>query len=303
MHGQMASPELQWNDVRYFLAVVRYGRLAKAARALRVEHTTVGRRIEALEQALGAPLFDRTAGGYLLTRAGKRVLEQAQTMEEAARRLEVGARESRQAVEGSVRVAMIESFAVTWLVPRIGELYARYPKLELQVLTGNAQTDLSRGEAELAVRTPRPQQRALSAVRLGISDFALFASPSVAARLRPRALEGAQPRLDDVPLLTYTADLTFLQSAPWFSALVARSRTVLLTNSTLALLAAARAGVGVCVLPEFAVLREPELVRVARREVSRHEAWLVTHPDFRRDVRVRAVATFLKDISADLSRR
>lgn len=188
-------------------------------------------------------------------------------------------------------------------MPRLGELYARYPGLQLRVLTGNAQTDLSRGEAELAVRTPRPQQRELSAVKLGVSDFALFASPGVAARLGPRALEGAQPQLKDVPLLTYTAELKFLQSAPWFSALVAQSRHVLLTDSTLALLAAARAGVGVCVLPEFAVLREPELVRVARREVSRHEAWLVPHPDFRRDARVRAVATFLKDISPDLSRR
>ena len=120
---------LQWNDVRYFLAVARHGRLAKAARALRVEHTTVGRRVEMLEKTLGGPLFNRTAGGYLLTRAGRRVLDQAEAMEEAARRFEAGAQESRQAIEGRVRVALIESFAVTWLVPRLGELSARYPRL------------------------------------------------------------------------------------------------------------------------------------------------------------------------------
>ncbi|HVY30940.1 MAG TPA: LysR family transcriptional regulator [Polyangiaceae bacterium] len=299
----MARAQLQWSDVRYFLAVARAARLAKAARALGVEHTTVGRRIELLESTLGSPLFDRTAGGYLLTRAGRRVLAQAELMEHAALQFERRAQESRQAVEGRVRLAMTESFAVTWLMPRLGELQQRHPKLELVVLTGNAQTDLSRGEAELAVRTPRPQQRALAAVKLGVSDFALYASTKVAAKLLPHQLDAEAASLGEVPLMAYTPDFDFLQSAPWFQRLLASSNTALTTNSTLSLLVAVRAHVGVGVLPEFAVRRERDLVRVARREVSRHDAWLVTHPDFRRDVRVRAVATFLKSIAPDLAQR
>ncbi|HVZ74704.1 MAG TPA: LysR family transcriptional regulator [Polyangia bacterium] len=297
---------LEWSDVRYFLAVARHGRLAKAARALGVEHTTVGRRLEALERTVGAALFDRTAHGHLLTRAGSRVLERAQAMEEAARRFEAEAQASRAAVEGRVRLALIESFAVTWLAPHLPALAERHPRLELQVLTGNAQTDLSRGEAELAIRTPRPPQRELTAVRLGASDFALFATREVAARLPPRGLDRdppAGPTSGAVPLLVYSPELTFLQSAPWFQRFLAGARVALVSNSTLTLLAAARAHAGVAVLPAFAVPTSPDLVRVARREVARHEAWLVTHPDFRRDPRVRAVATFLKTIAPDLMKR
>lgn len=294
---------LAWDDIRFFLAIVKHGRLAQAARALGVEHTTVSRRLAALERAVGAPLFDRTKAGHLLTRAGHRVVAQAEAMARAARGFETEAHHGRAQVEGRVRLALVESFAVTWLAPNLPRLSRQHPGLSLDVVTGNAQSDLSRGEAELAVRSPRPSQRELAAVKIGVSSFTLFGTEEVAARLPRAALDGDLPMTGEVPLLAYTPDLTFLQSARWFRDLLGRSRIGLLTNSTLTLLAAARAGAGAVVLPEFAVKRAPELVRLTRRDVSRQEAWLVTHPEFRRDPRVRAVSEFLRAIGPELEHR
>lgn len=295
----MVAP-LDWDDLRYFLAIARHGRLAAAARALGVEHTTVGRRLNALEAAIGVPLFHRTAAGHLLTRMGERVLVEAEAMERAAQALSETSSSAADRIEGRVRVAMIESFAVTWLAPHLPQLRARHPLLHLEVLTAAKQLDLSRGEAELAVRTPRPAQRELAAVRLGSSGFTLYAVSTVAARLPDGHLDGEPPDLGEQPLLVYSPDVAFLQKATWFRHLLARSRIGLSTNSTLALLAAARCGLGVAVLPEFVARHEPQLLRVTKREVSRHEAWLVTHPDFRRDPLVRAAADFLKTIGPAL---
>lgn len=295
------APTLDWDDVRYFLAVVRHGRLAPAARALGVEHTTVGRRLAALEQAVGTALFNRTAAGYLLTRAGQRALGEAEAMERSVRGLAMRTGATPERIEGRVRLALIESFAVTWLAPHLPRLRARHPLIELEVITGQAQTDLSRGEAEIAVRTPRPAQRELAAVRLGSSAFTLFAVPAVAERLPAGGLDRDPPQTGDEPLLVYSTEFQFLQNATWFRRLLGRVRIGLATNSTLTLLAAARTGLGVAVLPEFVARHDRQLVRVTRREVSRHEAWLVTHPDFRRDPRVRAVVDFIKSIGPALT--
>jgi DNA-binding transcriptional LysR family regulator len=291
---------MDWDHLRYFLAVARHHRLARAARALGVEHTTVARRIQALEAELSTPLFHRTAAGHQLTRVGRRTLAEAEAMEQAALAFQARAQAEHGLVEGRVRLALIESLSVVWLAPHLPALHQRHPKLELQIEAGNAQTDLSRGEAEIAIRTPRPPQSGLVATRLGWSRFGLFATAELARRLPRGALEGDRPDTHGVPLLAYTPALDFLQNAPWFRELLARSTVALLTSSTLTLQAAVQAGAGIGVLPGFVPRRHRELVRVAGRDVSVQDAWLVTHAEFRRDPRVRAVWDFLRGIAGDL---
>ena len=282
---------MDWDAIRVFLAVARAGRVSVAARHLGVDHTTVGRRLAALEGELGAPLFHRTAAGYLLTRIGKDVLGTADGMEAAATRIEARARQDAGTIRGRVRVALAPEFGSHWLAPRLPAFRARHPEIDLHILVGTRQRDLSRGEAELAVQSPRPRQTGLVAVRIARATTGLYASKGFLAGRRLR-IDGAASAAD-LPLLAYTPQLRALQGAPWFGPILESAHVVLETNSTHTLLAAVRAGAGSAVLPRFVARLEEDLAPVSDA-TGENDIWLITHPEFRRDPKVRATADFLK---------
>jgi len=287
---------MDWDALQVFLAIARAGRVSAAAKRLDVKHTTISRRLAALEADLGVPLFYRTTTGYLLTPHGQNVMANAETMERAAIAVAARAREDSTAIGGRVRVAMPPEFASHWLGPRVTAFRAMHPQIALQVLVGTRQRDLARGEAELAIQAPRPRQQGLVAVRIGRTAFALFASKALMRdrRLRVNDLEG----LRDLPLLAYTSAFHMLQEARWFQPILASATMVLETNSTHTLLAAALAGAGVAVLPRLVARGQDDLVAVSD-EVAAHDVWLITHPEFRRDPKVRVTADFLKRHAAE----
>ena len=289
---------MNWDNLRAFLAVARTGRVSVAARQLGVQHTTVSRQLAALEHELAAPLFNRTAGGYLLTTVGQEILATAEVMQRAADGIGARVREKSGVLEGRVRLAMPPEFATHWVIPGLEIFRSRWPKLELQILVGSRQRDLSRGEAELAVQSPRPRQVGLVASRIGRTTAALYASRAIAGtrRMRVQSVED----LKGQPLLVYIQQLTLLQRAPWFQKILESARVLIETNSTHTLLAAAHGSAGIAVLPGFVANREEGLV-VVSEPVAEHDVWLVTHPEFRRDPRVRAAADFLKQIAGGLS--
>src|SRR5262245_10228247 len=269
--------------------------MSTAARRLDVEHTTVSRRLAALEADLGVPLFYRTATGYVLTPHGHNVLSSAEIMEGAAIAVTARARENTAAVAGRVRLAMPPEFASHWLAPRLATFRAMYPEIELQVLVGTRQRNLTRGEAELAVQSPMPRQQGLVAVRIARTTTALYAAKSLVGHSRMRV--AGPESLRGLPLLTYTSAFDMLQEAKWFQALRSSSAVSMTTNSTHALLAAARASVGAAVLPKF-VARHHDDLAVLSESLAEHDVWLITHPEFRRDPKVPATADFLKRIAS-----
>src|SRR5690349_15555257 len=196
---------MDWNGVRMFLALARTGRLSTAARQLGVEHTTVSRRLAGLEEDLGTPLFYRTVGGYRLTAAGESTRPAAEAMERAARQLGASARERTGIVEGQVRLALVPEFASHWLAPQLPLFRSLHPRIELQVLVGTRQLDLSRGEAELACapapaadRTGRdetgahePRTLCFESSRGALSDRSC--RPGHRRRRPPARLHGAVP--------------------------------------------------------------------------------------------------------------
>ncbi|HTM19901.1 MAG TPA: LysR family transcriptional regulator [Kofleriaceae bacterium] len=281
---------MDWDDLRVFLAVARAGRVAAAARALGVEHSTVARRMARLERDLGAPLFHRTAGGYRLTSAGERARLLAEDTERGAVALGGRVRAQTHSLAGRVRLALLDELASVWLAPRLPVLRARYPDLELELITGIPPTDLARGEAELAIRTPRPHQQGLVAVKLARLSTGLYAPRT----RRPPRIDTHSRGLD---LLVYLPAWHALQSAAWFQPVLAGSRIVLATNSSHTLAAAARAGAGLAVLPRM--MADRTLVPVSD-DLAANDHWLVTHPEFHRDPKVRAVTTFLRRIAPSL---
>jgi DNA-binding transcriptional LysR family regulator len=287
---------MDWDGLQVFLAVARGGRVSAAARRLGVEHTTVARRIAALEQTLGVSLFYRTTRGYLLTPQGQNLVSTAEAMERSALAVEARARENSGALAGRVRVAMPPEYGSHWLAPKLAMLRATHPQIELQILVGTRQRDLSRGEAELAIQPPRPTQTGMVAVRLGRVAVGLYASRGVIADKRLRIRKLADVR--DLLLLVYTSPFQVLQEAKWFQPILASATIGLESNSTHALLAAARAGAGVAVLPRFVAREHDDLVAVSD-DVAAHDLLLVTHPEVRRDPKVRATADFLKRLAAE----
>jgi DNA-binding transcriptional LysR family regulator len=288
---------IDWDGIRVFLALARAGRVSTAARQLGVEHTTVSRRLAAIEEQLGAPLFYRTPAGYLLTPHGKKALASAETMERAAMAIAARTRESAGKVVGIVRVAMLEELASEWLGPQLPTFRALHPGIDLQIVVGIRQLDLGRGEADLAVRNPRPRQLGLSASRLARSHFGLYASKKLVRGRRLRVTNAASLR--GLPLCVYTAEHQALQEAPWFQPVLAAATVVLTSNSSRTLLAAARASHGVAVLPRLLADTQDDLMAVSE-DVAGHDLWLVTHPEFRRDPKVRATAEFLRAAAANI---
>jgi DNA-binding transcriptional LysR family regulator len=288
---------MDWDGLQVFLAIARAGRISAAARRLGVRHTTVSRRLAALESALGVPLFYRTKTGYLLTPHGKNILSHADAMERTALAVAARAREGSHALAGCVRIAMPPEFASDWLAPRLGAFRAAHPQIDLQLLVGTNQRDLSRGEADLAIQTTRPRQTGVLAVRIARTSTGLYASKALLGSRRPR-VSGAD-ELQDLPLVAYTPPFQLLQEAKWFQPVLASARVVLESNSTHALLAAALAGVGVAVLPRFVARAHADLVAVSDN-VAEQDVLLLRHSEFRRDPKVQAAADFLRRLAADL---
>jgi DNA-binding transcriptional LysR family regulator len=287
---------MDWDGLQVFLAVARTGRVSAASRRLGVEHTTVARRIAALEKALGVRLFYRTSRGYLLTPQGQNVVATAEAMERAALAVEARAREHSGAFAGRVRIAMPPEYGSHWLAPALPAFRAVHPNIEVQILVGTRQRDLSRGEAELAIQGPRPSQTGMVAVRLARVTVGLYANRTLLAgkRMRVRTLADLRGR----PLLAFTSPFQILQEAKWFQPILAAAPIALESNSTHALLAAARTGVGVAVLPRFVARQHDDLAPVSA-DIASHELLLVAHPEVRRDPKVRATADFLKRIATE----
>jgi DNA-binding transcriptional LysR family regulator len=183
-----------------------------------------------------------------------------------------------------------------WLAPNIAAFRRRYPQIELQILVGTRQRDLSRGEAELAIQPPRPTQTGMVAVRLARAAVGLYASRSLVGSKRVRIRTLADLR--DWSLLTFTAPFQVLQNAKWFQPILGAGSITLQSNSTHALLAAALTGAGIAVLPRFVAREHVELVPVSD-DVASHDILLITHPEVRRDPKVRATADFLKQLATE----
>lgn len=283
-----AEPALAWDDVRYFLAVAREGSLSGAARALRVEHSTVARRVAGLEACVGVRLFDRLSRRWALTREGDALLVHAQRLEHEALAFSRAAL-ATTALQGRVRVSAPPTFAAHFLLPRLVNCAQAWPGIELDLVSEVRLSNLHRREADLAVRFMRPDEPGLSTRKLGELGFRLYAAP--AWLQRPEAdwcfLGYGQP-LDEVPHQRLLA------------AIAGTRPFVLRSNDLAALHQACIAGLGLAMLPRFLVRAGEGLVEVpgAQRPALR-EIWSVVHPDVRRSPRVRLMADLIAQTVRD----
>jgi DNA-binding transcriptional LysR family regulator len=277
-----SRPGLDWNDVRFFLAVAREGTLARAGLVLAVDQTTVGRRIAALEERLSASLFDRSTGRFVLTDAGRRMVLSAERMEEAALELPAHAAADGERCAGTVRIATTEALAERFVIPAIRDVQARHPAVNVVIATAWARVDLRRGDADLAVRMIRPTDPRLALRKLADMSLRLYASDDYVARCGvPQSLAGH-------PLIGYE---DALRSGHAFTNLTTDGgRPALQTNSGRVLVAAAIAGIGIAQLSSFIGDAIPQLVPVLPMLDKPYSVWLVLPQAKRRVPAIRVVS-------------
>lgn len=282
-----------WNDLKGFLGVARSGRLTAAATRLGLDHSTLSRRLGALEHALKAKLFDRSPSGYMLTEQGRRLLPIAEEME----RLSIGATDAvggtAASVDGVVRIGSPEGFGSYFLAPRIAGLRERWPALTVQLVAASAVFSLSRRDADIVVAVSRPPTGRLAASKLIDYDLALYATPAY--------LDAAPPirSAADLPshrFVSYIGELLHFPELDFLQHVAPGGATSLESSNLVAQLKATLAGAGLCVLPAFLAQEEPGLVRVLPDEVRlTRSLWLIVHQDLTELARIKAVLRFVRD--------
>lgn len=283
--------DFNWNDLRAFLAVARTTRLTTAAARLGMDHTTVGRRIAALETGLGARLFDRSPQGYALTAHGERLMPTAERIETLTLTAAADLGEADQAIGGVVRIGAPEGFGSYVLAPLLAPLADSHPGLDIQLIAISGVLSLSKREADIAVTLSAPREGRLVSRKLTDYGLSLYAAPAyLDARppIRTRADMQGQRFVGYIEDLLYSPELDYMQ-APDVDIHVSVQ-----SSNLIAQLQATLAGAGLCVLPDFIATKQPGLVRVLPDAVHLERSlWLVVHADLRNLARIRVVTDMI----------
>ena len=284
-----------WEDIRTFLAVARAGTLAAAGRLLDVDYTTVGRRVRALEQELGLTLFERVRDRYVLTEAAEGLRESAERMEDGALALERRALGADRTLSGVLRIATTDALAQILALPAIRAMHERHPDIRVHMMTGPARLNITRREADVAVRYVRPDEGELVSRRLVRVAAAFYASRDYLAR-RPVPPRGASLRGHDV--------VGIEEGLLGWSKPLPETRDVLRTNSMSTLVLAVSLGIGLGALHCWMADPNPDLVRLWPDEALEHDdVYLVLHHDVQRTGRVRAFVEALEERAAEVAPR
>lgn len=284
---------LDWNDIRYFLAVVRTGSTMAAAKQLKVSQATVSRRIMALEEQLGSELFVRRPSGYSLAARGEALLPAAEAVEAAISAFSGTAAAEGWRLSGEVRLTTVESAANTWVIPALAKLREDHPGVRVEVIVNDKNLDLLHGEADIAIRFgERPNEPSLVVRPLAELQMSFYASRDMVTRLG-RPAQSAE--LARYPLVIDNIDRTGIV-ADWIASHVPDAQYSHRTNTLSALVSSVRAGLGAAVLPCMMGDDLRGLVRLMPPipELT-FACWLVTTDPARRQPHIRAVIDHVVD--------
>jgi DNA-binding transcriptional LysR family regulator len=272
-----------WDDLRVFLTLAREGSLTTAARSLGVSHPTVARRVHALEQRIGARLFDRLPDRFVPTSAGEELLGDTQAMERAAESIHRRSAGLTDTARGVVRVSAGEAMAAL-IARHLPWLRARLKHIEFELNASHTLANLSRREADLLIREQVPDLAGIVTRKLGRVVYAIYGHPDLAVG------KPTEARLRTLPWLGFDDDHSYMPGQAWLQELLAGTRPVVRANNWLVLHEAARAGTGLAVLPCYLGDADPMLRRVGGVIGSVFaDQWLLVHRDLRALPRVRAV--------------
>jgi len=281
---------MDWDNLRFFLALADAGSLSRAAEKLQVDHSTVARRIDALERELGVRLVERLSRAYRLTAEGEQVRDRAKEVEADIADIARFASSVDRSPQRVVRVNGPPTFVAEFLAPRLLSLQRQHPGLRIELVGEAREVSLIRGEADLALRMERPRDKEIVARRLAVVAYGLYGSRDYLARCGE----------DDREYLGYDDSLDHLPQQRWLKKLAGDRVLALRANDIGTQLTAVRAGLGLAVLPCMMARKEPDLVSVPTRlPPLTRELWLVFHRNIGRVPAVRAVIDRITAITTE----
>ncbi len=281
---------MNWDDLRFVLAVSGTGSLLGAAKQLGVDHTTVGRRVAAAERDLDVQLFTRAATGYSLTADGERLVAGMRGVEQAVLSVQRDAMAQQQSLAGTVRVTSPETLGVHYLASRLARFQQQHRGLVIELVPAGEVLDLGRQQAEIAIRPFRSESEGLVLRKLARVRYGVFASVEYLSRRPVRA----QGDLSDHPILSIPVTSNETEQR-WLEQLAPGLMPTFMSPVSSALLQAARAGAGLAILPCYLGDADAELCRIPLPRSPVDTLWMTVHRDLRMAPRVRAVLDFLAE--------
>lgn len=280
-----------WNDLQSFLAMARTGRLTVAARRMGVDHSTLSRRISALEEAMQIKLFERRPTGFVLTPEGESLLGDAEAIETLTVRMGARLHAEASQLTGNVRIGTPEGFGTYFLAPQLAQLSRLHPDLNIELVANPRSFSLSKREADMAVSMARPSQGRVYARKLVDYGLGIYASQNYLASHPPI---GSRQDLLAHSWIGYVEDLMWTAELDYLPMVDRNIQPRLHISNVISQLAAIVGGAGLGVLPHFMARSSPALSRVLAQEVHLTRSyWLITHPDSHDLARIRACSEFL----------
>lgn len=279
-----------WHDILFFLELSRHGQLVDAAKQLKVDYTTVGRRVRDLESALNCKLFRRTRSGYVPTEAGIRILQFAEAMEFGANAIAQAVGNKEMAASGPVRVATMEGIGSFYFAPRFERFRNDHPSVVVELVTAPRWINLSKREADVFISFSKPSERRLAVRKIGEFQTFLYAASAYLRRMgEPKDVSD----LDQHDFVDYIDDLIEIPAVRWLHDVAVPRRVVFRSSSLVAQFNSASAGVGIAMLPTFMSAHNKDLRRVLPGLAAKREIWLSIHRDLEHVTRIDAVVRFI----------
>ncbi len=286
MSGQM---DLEWSDLTVILAICREGSLSGAARVLGQNHSTVFRRINAIEQKTGVRFFERLPGGYAMTEAGRTALRYAERIESEVHALSREVLGQDMRLQGKIHLTAPEGIAVQIAPALVADFCRRHPGVTIEMSGGTFAVDLSRREADIAIRATRNPPDTSLGRKIGDFRFGLYASP------------GYLQHNEDLPLTEHDwcliqGSVEWLVPSIWKKKEQGERRIVYSSGSAISVLNATAEGMGITLMPCYLGDSDTRLQRVGDLLAPLDlELWILTHPDLRHTARVKALMAYLYD--------
>ena len=263
---------MDWDNLRIFLAIARAGQILAAAKALHLNHATVARRLDALEESMGTRLFERRTTGTVLTPAGEKLLVRVERMESELLQADTAS----NAIDGVVRVGAPDGFGTFHLAPHLARLANQHPQLTIQLVPLPRTFSLSRREADIIVTIERPKLGRAIIKKLTDYSLSVYAAKSYLDRtgmIRERS------DLENRLFITYVEDIAYSRALDYTADLAKLMPRHYECGSVIAQMEAVRAGEGVGILHDYAAANYPDLVRILPDMRFSRTYWLMSHPD------------------------
>lgn len=283
-----------WNDLTFFLELARQTRLAPAARRLRVDHTTVSRRISELEKDLSVKLFDRKPDGFVLTEQGHRLFVVAERIEQEVGNIPQAVGAEGAVASGRVRVVTMEGIGAFFLAERFAQLAEREPGIQVELVTERHLVSLTKREADIFISFVPPSGQRLVVKKMASFRLALYASAEYVAR---HGLPKDRSELPTHSFVDYVEDLIAIQPVRWLLDVLDPPNVTFRSSSMHAQQNAVAAGIGIGLLPLFSAKRNPKLIPVLAEDIPVYrDVYLSVHEDLEFLARVRRVTRHLTDV-------